>query len=329
MFTVNQLDYKLAKDAWNAADHRSLFCSPSLLSDLGYHAKFFGGYKNDSLLIVWPLIYCCDSWGNTPALSYFFGPYWVDSDSFKAPYKIYRNNLELLNVMLPVVTKCSDHLSFSLIPEFPDLRPFQWWNYHTPDGPKFKIKLRYTARLRFPSPLSEENLIALLRADDKRKKLKKARKSSPLVPHWNHGDLGVDEYLDLYNKTLNRTGGSSSSLGNYTLEKMIRLTKTQDQDENSPKFHMIDLIDADKATTEGFQLLLVGKNAMYLIAQSVSRNAALCNGNVILTFEALKHANKNGLTVDFNGANSPNRADDKHAFGGDITSYYDMELINR
>jgi len=49
--------------------------------------------------------------------------------------------------------------------------------------------------------------------------------------------------------------------------------------------------------------------------------------NSLLTYKSLLHAKARGLRVfDFNGANSPNRADDKHAFGASAVFYADLEM---
>ena len=95
----------------------------------------------------------------------------------------------------------------------------------------------------------------------------------------------------------------------------------------SVNFKMIELVDTSSGSVEGFQLLLVGKEKIYTIAQSVSASGMMKNGNVLLTFEVIRFANDNKFSLDFNGANSPNRADDKHAFGADITHYFDLRLI--
>ena len=38
------------------------------------------------------------------------------------------------------------------------------------------------------------------------------------------------------------------------------------------------------------------------------------------------HQNQNKKVFDFNGANSPNRADDKHAFGAETLQYFNLSL---
>ena len=60
-------------------------------------------------------------------------------------------------------------IEFSLTPEFTDLRPFLWWNYHESEKEKFKINLKYSAKIDFKTKKSNEEIITSFRADDKRK----------------------------------------------------------------------------------------------------------------------------------------------------------------
>ena len=47
--------------------------------------------------------------------------------------------------------------------------------------------------------------------------------------------------------------------------------------------------------------------------------------NIFLTHDSLHFAKKKGYSVfDFNGANSPRRADDKHAYGAISTNYFNL-----
>lgn len=80
-------------------------------------------------------------------------------------------------------------------------------------------------------------------------------------------------------------------------------------------------------TPLGFQLLLIEKKQSYALAQSTTDKGRELNGNIFLNFKSLCYANENKfLSFDFNEANSPNRADDKHAFGADAVRYFNLRL---
>ena len=323
MYQVKEIKPIHANLAWERSKYASLFCSPYLLSSLGYNSRFYGGFKNNELLVVWPLIETENGLNTIPMFSYYFGPYWVEEDLYSKPDKMFKNNMEVLNCIMPIIESVAPKITFSLVPEFPDLRPFQWWNYHQLNKPRFEIDLRYSARLNFLNQLSENELFLKFRADDKRKKIRKSLRDKLLMTRWGVS-YEVDEYIELYSNTLKRTGGELASAEKNILTRMIKLVNNGIQ--NSIQFKMIELLDASNNSIQGFQLILVGKRSIYAIAQSTSYSSMRNNGNLLLTFEALNYANSNKCIFDFNGANSPNRADDKHAFGAEITTYFDLKF---
>ena len=326
MFHCKEIDIATATEAYEKARNSSLFCSPKLLERLGYSVCYYGGFKNNHLLIVWPLIMNGSKSKKSPLFSYYFGPFWIDDKSYEPPYKMFKNNLEVLNTVFPIIDNFAEQLHFSLVPEFQDLRPFLWWNYHCVMGSRFDVKLRYSARISFENKISDDEIMNLLRRDDKRKKLRKAIRDSLLSTRWG-SSAQPQEYLNFYLKTIERSSGSPLDLeSRYAFIQMI-----ESVDLGCPTsgvFKIIELRGVENQNIEGFQLVLIGKNMIYLLAQSVTTEARKKNGSLLLTFEAIKYARDNGLTLDFNGANSPDRADDKHAFGAHITNYYDMELRN-
>jgi hypothetical protein len=326
MFHCKEIEPAIAAEAYERAINCSLFCSPKLLERLGYSVCYFGGFKNNQMLIVWPLIKSGPNSKKSPLFSYYFGPFWIDDKSYEPPYKMFKNNLEVLNTIFPIIDTFSEQLCFSLVPEFQDLRPFLWWNYHCSTGSKFDVKLRYSARISFENKISDNEIMYLFRGDDKRKKLKKAIRESFLTTRWG-SSAQPQEYLNLYLKTIERS--SRSGLDLERRQAFINMIESEDQGcTTSGIFKIIELRGVGNQKLEGFQLVLIGKNMIYLIAQSVTTEARKKNGSLLLTFEAIKYACTNGLTLDFNGANSPDRADDKHAFGAFITTYYDIELCS-
>ena len=75
----------------------------------------------------------------------------------------------------------------------------------------------------------------------------------------------------------------------------------------------------------GFQLLLVGKQISYGIAQAVTNYARFKSASILLTTNAIQFSKKVGCKCfDFNGANSPKRSDDKHSYGAEEKLYFNI-----
>lgn len=321
MFYLSELTDETATFAWRNARSGSLFCSPELLREMNIKTKFYGGYKNDQLLAVWPLIDSGIFCGDVPPFSYYFGPYFVRKAGDEKPYKQYRNILETITAMIPQILGQVPRLHFSLVPDFDDIRAFQWWNYHTPELGQFKADVRYTARVDTACIQTDEQQISMLRADDKRKKLRKIKKLSECyVTIANSFD--IDECVEIYQSTVSRSGGSISLYEKDMLK--IFLTLTMSRSFNDFEFRVLKLCKSGSKHIEGFQLLLSGQGVMYAIAQGVTKIGREMGGSLLLNYEALALARREGYLFDFNGANSPKRADDKHAFGAKAVKYFDL-----
>lgn len=324
MYLVKELSTEVASLYWHKSESASLFSFPELLKSLGLKSRFFGGYKNDDLLIVWPLIETNTGYNLPPAFSYYFGPYWINNQLFDKPYKRFRNNLEVLNCLIEKINLIAPKIKFSLSPEFLDLRPFQWWNFHKPQNGQFKINLRYTAKYIFYKNINEENIINSFRLDDKRKKIKQIEKQKQLSVFFGVSQ-SVDFYLEMYKNTILRSGGKIELKELEFLGKIIEISSKKLN--TSVTSHLIELNGKDFDSPLGFQIILIGKDQSYAVAQSTNEEGRKLNGNVFLNYKSLCYANSQKvLSFDFNGANSPNRADDKHAFGASEASYYELSL---
>jgi hypothetical protein len=318
---ATEIKADIAKKFWNEANSASIFCHPSYLSAMGYVVKYFGAYKGEELLCVWPLIIEQGNILSLPSFSYFFGPFFKQDPKDLPSYKAYSNNLRLINSLIECIILETKNLSFSLLPEFQDIRPFLWWNYHNPDLPRFKIDIKYTARLNLDKLNNETDFQNQFRPDDKRKKIKKLREQMLFTTKVNSfKDHKV--LIKLYEDTLVRTGGDLMTKDLEDLKKIFSLSQANNSDISC---WVIEAYSKSSESIAGFQLLLGSKNVIYAVAQSVKLEYQKLNLNIFLTFESLLFSKlKKYKYFDFNGANSPNRADEKHSFGAVPQSYFEI-----
>ena len=323
MFVVKEINENLANLSWSKSKNVSLFCNPLLIKDLGYNARYVGGFKNNELIVIWPLVMTNNSFSRPPLFSYYFGPYWVENKYLTTPYKTFKNNLEIFNKLIPFVRSISPELFFSLTPEFLDLRPFQWFNYDRDVKNKFSIDLKYTALYDLKKINTIEDLILSFRSDDKRKKARKILKENKFQIVFKKTKEN-DKYINLYKNSLQRSGGSINNDEINALEKFLSISNSKF--ENSAQIEVLELYIDGSPNIHGFQLLLTGKDKVYSLTQCVSDKGRELNGNVALTLNALIFSKQKYSFFDFNGANSPLRADDKHSYSADIVSYFELSI---
>ena len=112
MFVEKEINENIANLTWNKSKNAPLFYNPLLIKDLGYKACYVGGYKNNELIVIWPLVMTNNSFSRPPLFSYYFGPYWVEDQYRTTPYKMFKNNLEIFNKLIPFVYNISPKLFF-------------------------------------------------------------------------------------------------------------------------------------------------------------------------------------------------------------------------
>jgi hypothetical protein len=312
-----------AKLFWNSCGVASVFCDPEIISALGVLTRYFAAFKGEAILCVWPVPIDNLNSSRPIDFAYYFGPYFKENSYREAPYRAFATNLRAINALLDLVISEVKSINFCLLPDFTDVRPFLWWNYHNEGAPKFRIDIKYTAVIRNLRSLGDEELKSMFRPDDKRKKIRRylSNKPTDLVENF---EVQGDDVTSLYELTIKRSGGEISGEELASLKKFVELVKGE---HRPARGWLISLASVSNSNLVGFQLLLASKNTIYAVAQCVSEEYRTRDLNVYLTYRSIILARDHGFDCfDFNGANSPNRADDKHAFGARAVPYYELTL---
>ena len=96
---------------------------------------------------------------------------------------------------------------------FEDLRPFQWFNYHEPDKPKYKIDIRYTSLINLID--KKKNQVFDNLDDVKQRDIKKCELNSKISFNYNDN---LDLVKKFYIATMQKNNGEFS---NSELDKML------------------------------------------------------------------------------------------------------------
>ena len=137
---------------------------------------------------------------------------------------------------------------FSLSPNFIDLRPFQWVNYHEENKPKFNLDIRYTGIIYLNNYQDFNKYLETIRAV-RRRTIKQANKNKLTVME----SKDINLFMDLYKKTFDRQAIKISNLdmvrsiiSNAIKHGYGRMTVCFD-DKNNPHSGMVMLRDKIKA----------------------------------------------------------------------------------
>ena len=244
---------------------------------------------------------------------------WFASIEDKKLTRIRDERFEITEEVIAFLIEKYSTVELSLAPQFEDLRPFLWHNYHDPSGEKFHLSLRYTSFLKIGDLTGlgqgEEDCETFRQLEAIRQRnLRKAAKEE--ITCSTSGD--IDFLLDSYQKTLE----ISEEEFRDKRQRMGTLIQSL-CDQNMGSLYKV----ADNTGTPTYAVFFAWdeKRAYYLFGAGNSNDQASHHGTFAF-WEALRSlANAYGITeVDWEGVNSPKRGWFKLTFGGALLPYYEI-----
>jgi len=209
-------------------------------------------------------------------------------------------------------------MEFQLSPEFADLRPFLWYRYHEPGGPKFKVDLRYTSYLDVSSLRDyrgrEEDSPCFRGLETVRRySIREANRKGGRVVRGGHGAALVRAYRAL----MTRQGTVPSEAKLVNMQSVMDALMAAGRGDT---FHAL--------CENGTVLYSVfygwdSKRAYYLFGAGNPERSEPWPGTLV-HWEAFKHlAQEREISeIDLEGVNSPQRGWFKLSFGGDLRPYF-------
>ncbi|MEH1856991.1 MAG: GNAT family N-acetyltransferase [Nostoc sp.] len=191
-----------------------------------------------------------------------------------------------------------------------DIRPFQWYNYHTPEKGKFEVQLRYTGILKLTRFDSFDFYLSCIRAV-RRQEMRKAIK--------NKLSIQVSDNIEILDK-LHREVWARQGIENT--EKESYLLKAITQKSLAKGFGILKVCYLDKIPVSAILFLFDRKRGYYMFAGN-NPEYRETGGSTFLLLDLIEECFKRKLQeVDFVGVNSPNRGDYKLSFNPEIKPYF-------
>lgn len=293
--------------AWDAfvasSPHGSTFCHSDVLGGLtGYACERWAVTRKGDPLLALPIL-LRDGQPAIPPFCYYQGPMIA---SRIAEMKVFRGIpyvLDSIALLLETLSRHHGSLVLSLHPGFEDIRAIDWFNYHSPGQGRFAIATRYTAIL---------DLVGSPRIDDVMANVRKDRRQDLNAAH--QAELRVVPLTDsshalaLYRETLERQGEAAGE---------DVLTAGRDLCDLAIRSDRGDLLGAvaPDGRILSVQLVLYDRTTAHTVLAASETSSRALGGGTMLCWHVVKEALARGLpAVDFNGANSPLRADYKHSW---------------
>ncbi len=230
-------------------------------------------------------------------------------------------NIEIFNIINYFVNYMNNQYSsvnFSTVINFPDLRPFIWYNYDK-KGPKFKINPRYTSVLNISDLAKEDkNSKTYKNMSTLRKRL--LRKGLELKPQFNY-DYNLNYLIEKFEGYMIKQG------------QIVVKNKLVDM-----KNLIINLSEKNKILVQETNYL--NQDFSYILIFSLDDNfSTFLYGfptgvtddtiGTVSFWNVFNYLSKKKIDyVDLEGINSPLRGQFKQSFGGENKIYYNLEIYN-
>ena len=234
------------------------------------------------------------------------------SVSTRPSIKRVKIEFRLTEYLIHVLCERYGNFSMALSPDFADLRPFLWHNYHEANSPRFAISNRYTATL----DLSDFQLESYLKSIRKVRR-QEFKKTSAEIIETKDSVL----FLDLYVKTFER---QEVVISQQELE-LVSGIATSALANRFGRLSMATTIDG----VASMSLFVYDSHSAYYLFGANNPELRNSGASTALMIENICAMAELGRSkVDFIGVNSPNRGDFKLSFNSVLTPYYEVQLDN-
>jgi len=312
---VESISKDRARELWHESPQATAFTHPDILDHCARQVDWWGAWRSEDLVAVWPI--CC-SYEHlkpfNPTFLYYVGPLF-SREIHRFKYHRYQAiRQKALEAFLPVLVERYDHLKFAMPPGETDVRAFEWWNQERSASANFSFKPRHTARIRAIDRSTEE-----LYSDFARNRKRDLRLNGHIQPvrseRWE-----LNELIELHNEPMYRQG---IDISEKRIEALCRIVTAATRGHGS----VLAWRDPENGQLASFIILLYGRdeaNDILCVASDAWRERGLAAWT---TWNGLLQARSEGKRIfDFNGANSPRRAADKHAFGARAELYFTVTM---
>jgi hypothetical protein len=226
---------------------------------------------------------------------------------------------EITEFIINELDSIYESLEIALSPEFGDMRPFLWYNYHSPRlGDKFTLDLRYTCYLDISELFRKnqyDNTTLFKNMDGKRQSdVRKAIESNMTVREIDDVEILIRFYYELLKSQGIEVPESKLTRMKRLIEKLIT--------NNLAKYFVS--VDEKNRITYATVFTFHHNKGCYLFGAGDGEITQRYDGTYCI-WEALKRLSEYGIyKIDMEGVNSPDRAHFKLGFGGDLKPYYQI-----
>ena len=292
--------------------HGTFFNRADTLEKIFHSVDWWGYFQGSEIACAWPV--ALDP-NKVPIRNYYFtyyvGPMWAFELPEYPSHKSSSLSNNVYNYFLDVFTKNYSEMTYAFPTGLNDVRPFIWRNQNN-SRERHDIEIKYTAKIN----LTNMDLILKNFRQVRRWELKNSILNGL---EFVYDNFDIANILKFYNQNIPLNNSQHESVGsNHILKKYLHL-------KASDGLRSIRVYENSSGKTIAFVLLGIHSGVVNVIVNNVSeeykKNKSYL-GTYLNYLMIKKFLEEGNLLIDFNGANSPALADNKHSFGARAYSYF-------
>ena len=312
-FIIHEAPLDVVEKFWSSSPQAVLFNNPHILRVLSDDCSWFVAKKGDEPFLVWPVHLGPHKKPAIPPFAYFFGPMWSPSSGARSASSVFADRLTLYNEMIGFLISRFGGIANSFHDSLTDIRAFSWWGHES--GLNFRVEPRFTARITNLQTMSADDLLASFR-ELRRREITKIQRGEG---HKIESAIPESLFVDFYSGTFERQGQMPDNLDLRAIPGLLTLA-------NDGHGFTIGARNVTTNQLESLALVLVEGSTANLVLNATDRERGASGIGAWTIYNSIEKARAIGVdTFDFNGANSPKRADDKHSFGAKEALYFHIE----
>lgn len=289
-----------------------MFNNPDVISTLSDDHSWWVASKGDEPFLVWPVHLGKKKRPAVPPFAYFFGPMWSPVAESRPMSSVYSDRLCAYSEMVEFLVSRFGGVANSLHPTLTDIRAFSWWGHNTEQH--FEVSPRFTAQIRDLQSKTSGQLLASYR-ELRRREIKRVERSLACIVVSHVEEVVVKS---LYAAAFEKQGQAPYGTDMNAIHNLLTLVE---------KGHGFIVGALSKVSKEIDSMTLVLSDGITAnMVLNLTNPAKRVSGVGAWTVhKSIEKAQELGLqTFDFNGANSPMRADDKHSYGAEEVLFFSV-----
>lgn len=303
-------------EVWRHSRAATAYTRPDYLARLADEVEWWGVERSGEIVAAWPFVRAVsDSEIGPPPFCYYVGPLFRDKPRDTEYHRAWAQYTDTLTVLVEAVVATYQRFRFSLPIGVDDVRVLQWWNFDHPHQSGFTVTPRYTARIEL-SAFHDDDALHHSFARTRRRDINPWRTAPPAIAE----RVPEERLMELYDATLQRSGGGIDPERHRAFRRVIALAE-------SGAGTIMGVVPKGSTHVEAAIIVLDGRdesNGVFCAASPAWRDAGLTAWMLWLGMLRARRIGKRWF--DFNGANSPRRAADKHFYGAHAALYFDCSF---